>query len=699
MPRLAKECLRRTIVFIWSAVQFPPGNKAIKEAAEKWAAAMGAVFARRNSFFLAHFKGGLYFEDIRLDDHDEMSLHFLRALSSRRIRKVVIQRGATPEELEKFSRLLAGKAVDLVSQGGPRHLLERLGVRNIQVMEEESRAGGADDSKGEYWEVKLGKLGLDQGEILAFLSGKGRLPRLLTDELRLLVEAMKDPVFLAQVIAHLAKEDGKARQPSPREIFRLANRFQYILAGHALFSPAETPRCLRRGLQALDPDLRLVLLAEKVGMGAEDGGYVEESVFGFSPQEYARWLTAEFERKGSWREVAAPLRAGPARAGAMARAFRAAMLTSPACPDEESVEKEVAALENGLAAPLELPRTSAGSNEPFPTPPPSAIGKAVQAAMFRCPEDLENGYSAALLEMLHKAQRPSGQVLDRLMEIVERRIANSLYPEALGLLSRLLPPDLDAGQEVRRRNRIQANLPEQAQSTLMEHVAQQLLEGEAEAPGQARLLFSLFGEEFSEQVAARCFSDHKNEPSPALLTFAAAYEDHCLPFLLEKLKSREPFDRIRALEMLSAIDTSAAQAAVLSAVGDHDQSVRLMALLSMGRGTNAAGHARLMDIARRNPRGEAAENERCAAVIALGRLGYPPAIPLLEDILARKGWFHSPLKQRVEACAALALKEISQPEALDALRRHLGAIGLSKLDMLRRRGAESGHAGQGEGTP
>lgn len=694
---IAQECLRRTIVFVWSAVKFPPGNKAIQEAAEKWRAAMAAVFARRNSFFLAHFKDSLYFEDVRLDVHDEMSQHFLETLANRRIRKVVILPEATPSDLEKFSRLLAGKAVDLIRQGGPSHVLEGLGVRSIQIVEEESRPSDKGDAQGEHWEVKLGQLGLDKAEILDFLSGKGRLPRLLSDELRLLVEAMKDPLFLAQVIVHLAMADGQAGQPAAGEVFRLAKRFQYILVSHALFSPAETPRALRRGMQALAPDLRLRLLAEKVRMEAQGACHFEDGLFGFTPGEYARWLVGEFERGGSWRAAAAPLRATGGRAGELARAFRATLLASPACPSEDAAEEEVAALERGLGAPLELPPAPAPGGETFPVPPPRAVGEAVQGAMLRCPEDLETGYAAALLAMLGKAQRSASQVLDRLLEVLERRVAEARHDAALELLASILPSGLGGDQLVRRRNRIQANLPPPSRDALMRHVAQKLLEGDALATGHAELLASLFGGAFLEEVGARCFADHRNEPSPALLAFASKFEAHCLPHLKEKLHSREPFDRIRAVELLAVFDSSAAQSTVLSAVDDHDPGVRLVALLSMGRGTSAAGIARLMRVARRRHHSETAENERCAAVLALGRLGHAPAVPLLEEILARKAWFHSPTNRRLEVCAALALKEIARPEALAALRRQLGTIGFSKLDMMRRRKKCSETPARGKG--
>lgn len=683
LQKAALDSLKKTIALVWCTVHYPPGNKAIADAAEAWKNAINTVLSIHDTFLLALLKTRLYFEDTPLDTHDDMSAHFVKEMSDRRIRKIIFWRGVDEGDLERFAPIMSGGAKELLEQGGPCAVLRRQRVQNVEVVENEYTTPEEQDTTGKaYWEVKLLKMGLDKQEILDFLLGTRRLPRLLTDEIRLLVEAMKDPKFLSQVLVHIAKMGSKTGAFEAAELFRLCKRVQYVLLANSLFDPKETPRILTRATQAFEPKLRLQLLAGKARLEADGSDSVDDRMFAFSPDEYAGYVVSSFERNGDWHPSVEPLRFSAERTDELGQAFRARLMTSAAWAGTQAeTDAEVGEFCTRLHAPLALDGPASDKPALVEADPKAAL-EALGSAKQTYAQDLEEGYAHALLARLAASKGKAQEMLDRLTGLLASRINADRAPAALELLALMLDPEFGEKRLGRFKDRLQETLDEGCRAALVSHVVSGLVAGQEDMVGPASQVADVFGEELQRGLLRIFFEEAKGEPSSVLLDFLGGFEAELVPILRDYVKGDDPVTRVRAIELLAAFDSKAAQDLVVAGLDDPDIHVRLITLLTLGRGTAAQGIGGLMKVA-----GEETASvslmERCAAITSLGMLRQKHCISLLDKIISKRGWFSRKHGSELKACAALALREIGTAEAMDALRRRVGTLHWTRVDLVR----------------
>ena len=681
LAQVALDSLRKTIGLVWATAHYPPGNKAIADAAAAWKDSINEVLRMRSTFLLSLLKTRLYFEDTRLDTHDEMSTGFVEQLTARRIRKIIFLRGINESDLERFTPVMSMDVKELLRQGGPVAVLRKQKAGHVEIVENEYDKADEQEMEGKsYWEQKLIKMGLDVQEIVDFLSGKKRLPRLLTDELRLLIEAMKDPQFLSQILLHIAMAESKSKNPPPSEVIRLCKRFEYLLVANSVFDSKETPRILTRGLQALAPKIRLQLLTEKLRMEADGTDSLEDRLFGFSPDEYALGMVRSFERSGDWRPATASMFCNAVETEKLTQAFRARLMTSGAWSgDDSETDKEVSELSAQLNSPLPLDGRAPVEGA-VPQPDAKEAFETLNESAQTFFSDLEDGYIYTLLYMMGREKERIQEIADRLIGMLEFRIEMESPADAARLLPLMLDPDMGEKRLAWFKERLREKLEAPKVERLAAHVASGLVAGSEEDTKAAHAVADAFGEELRRAVLRAFFEETTGEPSEVLMEFLGGYEAELVPILQDYLKDENTMTRLRAIELLTAFDSKAARDLVVAGLDDADMHVRLVTLFALGRGTAAQGIGGLMKIA--DPRNKASMMEKCAAITSLGKLHQKHCVTMLGGLVTKRNWFSKAKGYELKACAALALRNLGTPEAMDVLKKNIETLELTRLGMI-----------------
>ena len=450
---------------------------------------------------------------------------------------------------------------------------------------------------------------------------------------------------------------------------------------NSLFDPKETPRILTRAAQAFEPKLRLQLLAEKVRVEADGADSVDDRTFAFSPDEYAGYTVSSFERSGDWHASVASLRFSAERAQGLGQAFRARLMTSAAWTGEQAeTDAEVGDLCSRLNSPIPLPGPPE-EKTPLVKTDEKAAFEALRSATETYQHNLEEGYAHTLLAMLARSKDKALELFGRLTGLLAARIDADRTPDALQLMRHMLDADFSEKRLKRLKDQLREKLGEGHKAKLVEHVVSGLIAGNEDMVGPAGEVADVFGEELQRGVLRLFFQQAKGEPSAVLLSFLAGFEAGLVPMLRDYVKDESPVTRVRAIELLAAFDSKAAQDMVVAGLDDSDIHVRLVTLFTLGRGTAAQGIGGLMRIA---SDGAAAVSlmERCAAINSLGRLSQKHCINLLEKIVSKRNWFSRKHGYELKACAALGLKDIGTPEAVDILKKRIGTLQSTRLDIV-----------------
>jgi len=681
LAQVALDSLRKTIGLVWTTAHYPPGNKAITDAAAAWKDSINGVLSLRSTFILSLLKTRLYFEDTRLDTHDEMSTSFVEQLTARRIRKIVFMRGINETDLERFTPVMSMDVKELLREGGPVAVLKKQKAGHVEIVENEFAEINDEDLEGKsYWEQKLIKMGLDVEEIVDFLSGKKRLPRLLTDELRLLIEAMKDPRFFSQILMHIAMAESQSKNPPPSEVIRLCKRFEYILVANSVFDSKETPRILTRGLQAIEPKIRLQLLAEKLRMEAEGTDSLEDRLFGFSPDEYAMCLVRSFERSGDWRPAAASMFCNAAETEKLGQAFRARLMTSGAWSgDDAATDQEVTDFGTQLTSPLPSDKRAPAEGA-VPQPDAKGAFETLNESAQTFFSDLEDGYVYTLLYMMGREKKHLEGLADRLIGMLGHRLEMESPADAARLLPLMLDPDMGEKRLTWFKSHLREKLDAPHVERLASYVASGLVAGgEMDLKG-AHAVAEAFGEELRRAVLTAFFEETTDEPSDVLMEFLGGYEAELVPILRDYLKDENTMTRLRAIELLTAFDSKAARDLVVAGLDDADMHVRLVTLFALGRGTAAQGIGGLTKVA--DPRQKASMIEKCAAITSLGKLHQKHCVAMFGDIVSKRNWFSKTKGHEFKACAALALRDLGTPEAMEVLKKNIETLDLTRFGMI-----------------
>lgn len=129
----------------------------------------------------------------------------------------------------------------------------------------------------------------------------------------------------------------------------------------------------------------------------------------------------------------------------------------------------------------------------------------------------------------------------------------------------------------------------------------------------------------------------------------------------------DPRVRKEVVKALTRIGTAAAADALLQRLGDPDPGVRQSVIAALGtlKVTRAIGP--LTELARQFSAFAKDVDTQKAAIVALGAIGDPQAVPVLVELLRRRTWLKRRLNDEVRAAAASALGTVGTELATEAL--------------------------------
>jgi len=136
-----------------------------------------------------------------------------------------------------------------------------------------------------------------------------------------------------------------------------------------------------------------------------------------------------------------------------------------------------------------------------------------------------------------------------------------------------------------------------------------------------------------------------------------------VPGLGEVMENPDAALRLAATEALVEIGSPGALVILEKAVGDDDRGVRLAALKALTARGYKGALRRVEEVVQGKGRKDLDFNERRAFFEAYGAIVGPAGLPVLSDLIAKRGLFRRKKSAEVRMCAALGLGRIGTPEA------------------------------------
>ncbi len=131
----------------------------------------------------------------------------------------------------------------------------------------------------------------------------------------------------------------------------------------------------------------------------------------------------------------------------------------------------------------------------------------------------------------------------------------------------------------------------------------------------------------------------------------------------EVMGSRDATIRQAVTDALVEIGTPGALMLLERAIGDDDRAVRVAALKALSARGYKGALRRVEEVVSGKGRKDLDFNERRAFFEAYGAIAGPGGIPVLRDLIVRRGFFRRKRSADVRMCAALGLGKIGSPEA------------------------------------
>ncbi len=136
-----------------------------------------------------------------------------------------------------------------------------------------------------------------------------------------------------------------------------------------------------------------------------------------------------------------------------------------------------------------------------------------------------------------------------------------------------------------------------------------------------------------------------------------------VPGLGEVMDNPDAALRLAATEALVAIASPGGLVVLERAVGDEDRAVRLAALKALTARGYKGAVGKVQEVVEGKGRKDLDFNERRAFFEAYGAIVGPAGLPVLRDLIVRRGFFRRKKSAEVRMCAALGLGRIGTPEA------------------------------------
>jgi hypothetical protein len=140
-------------------------------------------------------------------------------------------------------------------------------------------------------------------------------------------------------------------------------------------------------------------------------------------------------------------------------------------------------------------------------------------------------------------------------------------------------------------------------------------------------------------------------------------KEQSLPHILKAFNHEEIRVRREAVQALGLIGGSKAVGLLVKALTDNDVRIRCMAAINLGKVGKEAGLIPLLEVVQSKDFYKREPVEIKAFFNAIGMAGSNEAVPILEQLLERKGWFGRGTTDEMRLGAARAMAMIGTPDA------------------------------------
>ncbi len=140
-------------------------------------------------------------------------------------------------------------------------------------------------------------------------------------------------------------------------------------------------------------------------------------------------------------------------------------------------------------------------------------------------------------------------------------------------------------------------------------------------------------------------------------------KEQSLPYILRAFNHEENRVRREAVQALGLIGGSKAVSVLVKALADDDVRIRCMAAINLGKIGKETGLIPLLEVVQSKEFCKREPVEIKAFFNAIGMTGSSEAVPILEQLLMRKGWFGRGTTDEIRVGAARAMEMIGTPEA------------------------------------
>jgi hypothetical protein len=141
------------------------------------------------------------------------------------------------------------------------------------------------------------------------------------------------------------------------------------------------------------------------------------------------------------------------------------------------------------------------------------------------------------------------------------------------------------------------------------------------------------------------------------------------PALVRLLRHEDPAVRLAAIEAATTLKASVVAGALESSLEDSEREVRIAAARALGELRYSPAQKKLAELVRSRQLRVADVSEKVAVFEAYGMSAQEAGVPLLDELLNRKGLLGKRESSEIRAAAALGLGRIATPEARASLER------------------------------
>jgi HEAT repeat protein len=681
---------------------YPPTSDLRRASATATVAILNQALREQPLVLLTITREGLSYDGTAIFPESGTFTSFSHEFYAHQLSEVRFHAGCTEAELVSFLELLESPPEQVAAAGGFGAGLWERNVTEISVSEASTVVVDADASgaakvavvedEGEPWPPTA-----ERFEEYAAGAAAGR-PR----ERRLLVRAMSH----TQVLRRYLRESASGRGVAPTEAEMVARIG--ALAHYVDMEPPEEREALLRSIAEavleLDPDVRQRLVGQRLLGQARRDGTIAAIVRQMSLDEIMAVILEEIPATGDARE-------------GLSRAVRNLALINMATPREEVLEAAGSAMKaRGMsdadtasvlagAAPshLETRRSTRARDDSSPV---ESVLRLLDLTPGAAPT---HAYDEGAERLRAEASKglSDGDVLSALVTIAtletrERELAGiaALLDESLGLLveeqefevaadaaEALMAAASDPEIDEDRRRRMTDLVRLFARPEAMRSITSAMRVYRHDSPEHEacrRLLAALGGQTISpllevmanepDMAARKAIVDLVSGLAAASIPelgrrvedrrwyfvrnvvaiLGATRDPQALPFLERTLRHADARVRRETIRAVTCIRDVRSDTMLVAALGDDDAANVQLAARHLGAsGTRGAAHA-LELVAKGEGRGNRDNGPRIDAIEALGRIGEPSSVPVLEDIERQRGLIAGRTRD-VRAAATAAL--------------------------------------------